>query len=95
MIGSDLQQTAPDCNRDRMGPIVGVQLADKIFDMEVDGSFRNRQSFRDLFVAIPVTNEPEYFQFPRCEIFLAEVLGEKSRDLHWYVPFAGMHRPDY
>jgi hypothetical protein len=44
-----------------MSPIIGTQLAHDILDVEIDGGFRNRKFVGDLFVAMPVSNQPENF----------------------------------
>ena len=70
-----MQQTPPERNGDRMCPVIGTKLIHQVLDMETDGCLRDYELIGNLFVAIAISNEPEYFQFAICKIFLAQVLG--------------------
>jgi hypothetical protein len=95
MPKSDFKQPTSKCNGYRMRPIIGAQFVHEVLDVEIDGCFRYSQLIRNLFVAIPITDESEHLQLPGRKILLAEVFGEAGCHVWWNVPFAGMDRPDH
>jgi hypothetical protein len=76
-------------------PIIGAQLANDILDVEIDSGFRNGQLVGNLLIAIAISNEPEYIEFPARKVVVAQMFGEAGRDLWWNMPFAGMDRANH
>src|ERR1700692_1232304 len=68
-VESDLQQATPERNGDRVGPVIGAELVHEILDVEVNGGLRYCELIGDLLVAIAISDEPKYFQFPGRQIF--------------------------
>ena len=57
-----------------MRPIVGPQLPDQVLDVEIDRTFRDRESIGDLLVLEPISNECEHLPFAGREVFFPEML---------------------
>ena len=55
----DLEQSSAQCNRNRMGPVISLQLVHDVLDVEVYSCFGNGKLIRNLLVAIPVANEAQ------------------------------------
>src|SRR3974390_1487631 len=59
---SHFHHSAPDRDRYRVRPIVRLQLAHEILDMEIHGCFRDLQPGSDFLVLRAIANQPQDIQ---------------------------------
>src|SRR5580704_16338961 len=81
LIASDLQQTAAHGNGDGVGAVVGAKLVDDIFDVEVDGGFRDGEERGDFLVAVAVANQAQHFDFAGSQVVVPHKLRQAHCDL--------------
>src|SRR5215813_3639837 len=85
-VESDGQQAATNGDCDRMRPVICTQFIHQVLDMKVDGGFRYVQLVRNLFVAMAVTYQAEYFQFANGKVLFTHVFRDASSHLVRNVP---------
>src|ERR1700722_10989147 len=88
---SDGDQAALNCNSYCVCSVFGTELVDQIFDMEIDGRFRDCQVICDFFVAVSVANEAENLQFSTRKILVAQVLRDTRGNFMWNVALSGVN----
>src|SRR5580692_1952462 len=95
MWQSNLENAAPDRDGHRMSPVVGLQAAHNVLDVEVHGSLRNAELRGDLLVLRTVLNQSENLNLTFREGIVAPALRETRRDIRGHASIPRMHRPNY
>jgi hypothetical protein len=69
IVGSYLEETAPQRNGHRVRPIMGLELIHEILYVEIHGGFGNRKLVCDFLVTVAIANQAEYLYLSRRKLF--------------------------
>jgi hypothetical protein len=92
--GSNLEQTPPQGDRDRVRPVIRLQFVNDIFDVKVDGGLRDTQLIGDLLVLVSFADQFKDFQLARRQILLPHVLCQTTAYVGWDMLTTHRHGPD-
>ena len=77
-----------------MRPVVSGKLRQNVADVRPHGRFPDGKLIRDLFIAIPNSNQPQHIDFTRSQIVIRGVIGKFGGNLLRYSLLAAMDCPN-
>src|ERR1700733_4427425 len=90
----EFYNSALEAYRGGMGPIVGIQLGEDIFDAALYRFFGDGQQIGDLLVCISGCNQPKDLHFAGGQGIVCRMFGEFEGGLRRQALLAGMNRPN-
>ncbi len=72
-----------------MGTVVRLQFVHEILDVEIDRCLSDAKFICNLFVSVPIPNQPKDVQFPCGQLLLSQMLRDERSDLRCRRKLAG------
>src|SRR4028118_638926 len=90
----ELNDASLNGDGDGVRAVVGFKFGENVFDVNLNGFFRDAEFISHLFVAIPVGDELQDFHFACREMRLAEMLGDLLGNRRGNSRFSGVNEAD-
>jgi hypothetical protein len=89
-----LNNSALQANRNRVGPIVSAELGEYVCDVALNGRVGDREPIGDLLVGVPGGNQTQYIDFALGQLIIRNVVSQVCRNLGGYSLLPGMDSTD-